>query len=56
MLPVYCEHEGFDMKQESDRRYSPFGIVALLIGSTVTVVWVGLIGWGVMKAVTLWLH
>jgi len=44
------------MERESDRRFGPFAIVALLIASTLTAIWVGVIGWGLMRAIGLFMH
>jgi len=43
------------MEQESDRHFSLFVNMALLIGSTLTFIWLGLVGWGLIRVVRLWL-
>jgi hypothetical protein len=44
------------MEQESDRHFSALATATLLIASTVTVGWVGLVGWSLIKVATFWLH
>jgi len=43
------------MEQENEGRFGPLATAALLIASTVTFIWIGLIGWGLVKVATVWL-